>query len=123
MSTTTLTTINGTLTLVYAADAPQLTTERVALDVIAEALQAGAELVIVPVDRLGDDFIKLRTGLAGQIVQKFTQYRRRLVILGDITPYTTNSPTFKSFVYEANHGDEFWFLPDMAALETRLQSA
>ena len=49
------------------------------------------------------------------------QYRRRLVILGDICAYRSGSSAFAAFVSEANHGDDLWFVADHAELARRLE--
>ncbi len=119
--TETLTTIEGTQVLVCAPDGEQIASERAAVDLIGEALGEGAEWVLIPVERLAADFFRLKTGLAGQIVQKFVQYRRRLLIVGDISGYVAESRAFKDFVYEANRGTAFWFLADLEEANERLK--
>ena len=55
-----------------------------ALDLIGAAF-LGAEVVAVPASRLDDDFFSLGTRFAGEIMQKFVNYRLRLVVVGDIS--------------------------------------
>jgi len=95
--------------------------ERDAIELIGEALGHRAQMIVIPTERLTQEFFRLRTGVAGDIVQKFVQYRRRLVIVGDITRYLTDSSAFASFVTEANRGNDIWFMPDLRALERRLE--
>ena len=116
----TLTTIHNIQVLICAAEGKKLSTERDALDLIGDALQEGIKLVLVPVERLDENFFQLKTGLAGQIVQKFVQYRIRLVILGDISQYVTQSKSFRAFVYEANRGNQVWFMTNLEELSERL---
>lgn len=116
----TLTTIHGVQVLVCASDGEKLRSERDALDLIGEAMQQGAELILVPVERLEDDFFQLKTRLAGQVIQKFLTYRQRLVILGDISGYVVQSRALRDFVYESNQGTHVWFLPDIQKLNERL---
>lgn len=47
-------------------------------------------------------------------------YRLRLVILGDISRYVSQSCALSSFVYESNLGDQVWFMANMAELNERL---
>jgi hypothetical protein len=117
----TLTTMQGMQILVCAPDGEKLKSEREAVDLIGEALQQGASVILVPVERLEDDFFQLKTGLAGHIVQKFVTYRRRLVILGDISGHVAQSRAFRDFVSEANRGMQVWFLPDLQELNERLK--
>lgn len=66
----TLTTIHNVPVLVCAPDGEKLKSERDAADLIGEAFSSGAKLVLVPVERLTEDFFQLKTTLAGQIIQK-----------------------------------------------------
>ena len=72
----TLATIYGLQVLAYAPDGEKLKSERDALDLIGEAIQQGASLILVPVEQLDDDFFQLKTGLAGHIIEKFVTYSR-----------------------------------------------
>ena len=47
---------------------------------IGEAIEHRAGLVLIPVERLEDEFFRLRTRVAGEIVQKFVNYGLRLAI-------------------------------------------
>lgn len=100
-----------------------IATERDATDVIGEAFSVEAKTVVIPVSRLTDDFFQLRTRLAGEIAQKFVNYRLRLVILGDISKYVDESTALRDFVYESNRGKQLWFVTTAADLEARLNAA
>ena len=70
-----------------------------------------------------DDFFQPRTSIAGEIIQKFVTYRRRLAILGEISRHVAESSAFRDFVYEANRGDHVWFVADLEELDQRLAPA
>src|SRR5689334_2907490 len=106
----TVTTINGVTALVCAPEGQTLASENDAVDLIGEALSSGAELVVIPVERLDPAFFQLSTRVAGLFMQKLVNYRRRLVILGDISAYVAASQAFHDFVYESNRGNQIWFL-------------
>ncbi|MYT72876.1 MULTISPECIES: DUF4180 domain-containing protein [unclassified Streptomyces] len=110
----------GVPVLVCADDGPPLADERAALDLIGDAGYQGARWVAVPAGRCGDDFFQLRTRIAGDIVQKFANYRIGLAILGDIRSRTDASTALRDFVRESNRGGQLWFLPDEDALVARL---
>jgi hypothetical protein len=93
-------------------------TDRTITDVIGEALGRQADVLVVPVGRLGDDFFQLRTGVAGEILQKCVNYQLTLVVLGEL-PADRSQP-FKDLVYESNRGRHAWFLADRAELDRRL---
>ena len=97
--------------LFASPDGPPLDTTT-ANDLLGEAWGAEAELVIVPVD--------LSTRIAGEVIQKFTNYRMRLAFVGDIAARVEASRSLRDFVYESNKGSQVWFLNDRAALEARL---
>ncbi|MFB7269020.1 DUF4180 domain-containing protein [Streptomyces sp. NPDC056244] len=103
-----------------APDGPPLGDERAATDVIGEGMYHGAVWAVVPVARFTDDFFRLSTRLAGEIVQKFANYRLKLAIVGDITSYTEASTALRDFVRESNRGTQLWFVPDTEALRVRL---
>ncbi|RNL86915.1 DUF4180 domain-containing protein [Halostreptopolyspora alba] len=112
---------HGGSVLVGAPEGPTLGDERAALDLIGEALGCGAEVVAVPVERVSEDFFSLRSGLAGEIVQKFVNYGIRLVIVGDISPHLAGSQALRDFVGEANRGGQVWFVATPKELDERLR--
>jgi hypothetical protein len=120
MMADTLTTINNVQALVCAPDGKKLASEQDAVDLIGEAMYSGAQMIIVPVERLEEDFFQLKTGLAGQFIQKFVTYRQRLVILGDITEHVDSSRALRDYVYETNRGDQVWFMASLQELSQRL---
>ncbi|GII52178.1 hypothetical protein Pth03_05670 [Planotetraspora thailandica] len=97
-----------------------LRSERDALDLIGQASWAGAEWVAVPANRLAGDFFRLRTRVAGEIVQKFANYRLGLAVLGDISGFIGDSDALRDFVRESNAGRQTWFVDDADALADRL---
>jgi len=105
--------------LFASPDGPPLDTTT-ANDLLGEAWGAEAELVIVPVERLANGFLDLSTRIAGEVIQKFTNYRMRLAFVGDIAARVAASRSLRDFVYESNKGSQVWFLNDRAALEARL---
>jgi len=106
----------------YLADAkgPPIANERDAVDMLGESLGAGAPLVVIPLARLSPAFLDLKTRLAGEVLQKFVNYRRQVVILGDVSRAVGQSDALRDFVRESNRGRWVWFLPDLAALEAKL---
>ena len=117
-----LTTIHGTPVLVMPADGAPLGTVDAATEVVGDAAWGQAELVVIPVERLTDDFFELRTRLAGEITQKFVNYRLRLAIVGDIESRVGESVSLRAWVTESNRGRQLWFVPSLDALADRLQA-
>ncbi|WP_371496397.1 DUF4180 domain-containing protein [Kitasatospora sp. NBC_00374] len=118
--TQTLQDLDGTPVLLCAPGGPPLAGEQDALDLIGEAFGLGAHWVAVPVERLPDDFFRLRTRLAGEIVQKFANYRLGLAVLGDIGRHLESGTALRDFVRECNEGSRVWFVEDLAQLGGRL---
>ncbi|MFI9837394.1 DUF4180 domain-containing protein [Nonomuraea sp. NPDC051941] len=93
---------------------------RDALDLLGEAFGRGASWVAVPAGRLHDDFFALRTGVAGEIAQKFVNYRVGLAVVGDISRFTAASSALRDWVFESNRGGHIWFVGDLEELAARL---
>jgi hypothetical protein len=113
--------IHGTAILMCAPDGPKLYGDQDALEIIGEAGYHGATWAVLPAERLDDDFFRLRTGVAGAIVQKFVNYRLGIAILGDISQHTASGSALRDFVYETNQGTQVWFVPDLDDLHNRLE--
>ncbi len=113
--------LHGVRILECAADGKKLESDRDAVELIGEAGQLDAELVAIPVERLADDFFRLRTGVAGAIIQKFVTYWKKLAVIGDISAHVAQSTAFRDFVYEANRGDQVWFVENAEELEQKLR--
>lgn len=70
------------------------------LDLMADAGYNGCEGFIIHQKTLHSDFFDLKTRLAGDILQKFSNYRMRLAIVGDFNAYTSKS--LRDFIRESN---------------------
>lgn len=81
-----------------------------ALDLIATVhYQADSDRIILNKSLLNEGFFDLKTRLAGEILQKFINYRVKVAIVGDFSVYTSKS--LKDFIYESNNGNDIFFLP------------
>ena len=78
------------------------------LDLLGNVYYQGFDRMIVYEKNLTPDFFDLKNGLAGEILQKFSNYRIRLAIVGDFSAYTSKSMT--DFIYESNNGKQVNFL-------------
>lgn len=54
------------------------------------------------------DFFDLSTRIAGEILQKFTNYHVKLAIIGDFTKFKSKS--LKDFIYESNKRGDYLFV-------------
>jgi hypothetical protein len=112
--------LDGIRVLHLAADGPKMRSARDTTDAMSEAFSQSAELLAIPVARLDADFFRLRTGVAGEIVSKFSGYGIRAAFVGDISAHAANSDAFRDFVREANRGRGFWFVATLDELSQRL---
>jgi len=103
-------------TFIVPADGPPIASEADALDLIGEAGFSGADTLVIPVGRLAPDFFRLGTGLAGAILQKCTNYRLKVAIVGDISAYTAKSGPLRDFIRESNRHGAIRFVASEAEL-------
>jgi Domain of unknown function (DUF4180) len=108
----------GRPVLVGGADGPVIAVPQDAMDLIASTF-GRATTVALPAGRLDGRFFDLRTGLAGEVMQKFVNYRVRLVVVGDISARTGASEALRDLVRESNRGDHIWFVADLDELDAR----
>lgn len=71
--------------------------------------ETGCTRIAVNKEALPDDFFKLSTRLAGEILQKFINYQVKAAFYGDYSTYT--SKPLRDFIYESNKGKDFFFVP------------
>lgn len=64
--------------------------------------------MILHKESLQDKFFDLKTGFAGDILQKFSNYDMLLVIVGDFSQYKSKS--LSDFIRECNRGNRIFFL-------------
>jgi hypothetical protein len=112
--------IAGVRVLVFGPEGDPMRSDRDAVDLIGDALGQDVIWIAVPAERLGEAFFQLSTRIAGDAIQKFVNYQRRLVIVGDISRHLAVSKPLRDFVYESNRGRHVWFVADRAELEQRL---
>lgn len=103
-------------TYTVPTDGPPIASEDDARDIVGEAGFGGADLVVIPVERLPPEFFRLSSGLAGAILQKFTNYRLRVAVVGDISAYTARSAPLRDFVAESNRRGNVRFLASATEL-------
>lgn len=80
-----------------------------ALDFIATVgYETNCDRIALNKEAISEDFFKLSTRLAGDILQKFVNYRTKLAIIGDFSHYT--SKPLKDFIFESNRGNSVFFV-------------
>lgn len=117
----TLLDLHAVAVLACAPDGPVLRSDADALDLVTQAMEHRADLVLLPAERLPDEFFTLRTGLAGAVVQKLVNYGLRLAVVGDIADHLARSTALRDFVGEANRSRQVWFVATREELAERLR--
>jgi len=79
-----------------------------ALDLMGDLYYQDFDMIILQRQQLAPEFFDLKSKLAGEILQKFSNYRMRLAILGDFD--TESSGSFRDFVRESNQGKQVQFV-------------
>ena len=70
------------------------------LDIMGDCYFNGTNKIILRKENIVDEFFDLKTGIAGEILQKFSTYGASLAIIGDFNNVTSKS--LKDFIYESN---------------------
>lgn len=70
------------------------------LDIMADAGYNGCTGLIIYSETLNKDFFDLKTKIAGDILQKFSNYRMKLAIIGDFSDIRSKS--LRDFIRESN---------------------
>ncbi|SDW96657.1 protein of unknown function [Paenibacillus sp. CF384] len=92
-----------------------------ALDLMATVrYNEDCDKILLNKSNVTEHFFDLKTRIAGDILQKFTNYQLKLAIVGDYDGY--DSKSLKDFIYESNHGKQVFFLNDQQAALDALHS-
>jgi hypothetical protein len=103
---------NGVKIVIVEADYILITDVQSALDLIATMnYEHEATRIILFKEAICEDFLKLSTGIAGEILQKFINYGAKLAIVGDFSRYT--SKPLHDFIYESNNGKDIFFVKNI----------
>lgn len=82
-----------------------------AMDLTADiSYHCGCDKFIIKKEDIAEEFFDLKTGLAGEILQKFSNYNKSVAIVGDFSEYTDNSKSLRDFIYESNKNRQILFV-------------
>jgi hypothetical protein len=70
-----------------------------------------SDTIVIAKENLTEQFFELKTGIAGEILQKFSDYRKRLVIPGDYS--NIESKSLRDLIYESNKNGKVVFCKDI----------
>ncbi len=89
--------INGQPAVRVAERGVVVTSAQDALTLVAES---GCGRIVLRREQLHPDFYELRTGLAGEVMQKIVTYGCRLAVVGDFGE--VHSRSFRALMHESN---------------------
>ena len=93
-----------------------------ALDLMATIMHThDCTKIVISESSITKSFFDLKTGIAGEILQKFSNYQMKLAIVGDFSIYTSKS--LKDFIFESNKGNRVFFLCSEEEAIDRLHNA
>jgi PadR family transcriptional regulator, regulatory protein AphA len=82
-----------------------ISSEQDALDLVALCGEHETNYLMIHSDAISDDFLKLKTGVAGKVLQKFINYYIKMVAV--IPNDRVMTAKFKDMVIETNRGNQF----------------
>lgn len=77
-------------------------------DLIGNLYFQGFDKIMIHEKNLAPGFFELKSGVAGEILQKFSNYRMKLAIVGEFQKYDSRS--LRDFIYESNKGGHISFV-------------
>ncbi|MGN7820888.1 DUF4180 domain-containing protein [Chitinophaga sp. 22536] len=80
-----------------------------ALQLIVDVHYQDFDKMMIHEKNIIPDFFDLKTGIAGEVLQKFINYHMQLSIIGDFEKYPGKS--IRDFIYESNKGRHISFVP------------
>lgn len=112
---------SGAVIAHLCGDTPVITDVQSALDAAMTArYNVQTDLIAINKRAICEDFFILSRGLAGEILQKYTNYHIRIAIYGDYSHYT--SKPLHDFIYESNKGESVFFVATLDKALDRLAS-
>lgn len=85
------------------SDGVRIESERDALDLVAACGENRVHRLLLYGENLADDFYRLKTGLAGAVLQKFAIYSIKVAAV--LTPERVDHGRFSEMVLEANRSN------------------
>lgn len=102
--------VNGIRIAEVISDERIITNVDEALQLLVDLYYQEFDKVVLYDTNITPDFFDLKTKMAGEILQKFSNYRMQLAIVGDFEKYPGKS--LKDFIYECNKGQSVHFVAD-----------
>ena len=121
MNIKTITSGNNLITLV-SSDEIVIKDASSALDfMMSISYETKSRRIALNKEAIAEPFFDLKTQLAGEILQKFANYRIKFAIIGDFSSYKSNA--LKDFIFESNKGNNIFFVTDEESAVSKLSAA
>ncbi|WP_069999029.1 DUF4180 domain-containing protein [Cellulosilyticum sp. I15G10I2] len=83
--------------------------------------EKGCSKMILDKKAISEEFFRLSSGIAGEVLQKFINYHTKLAVIGDYSKYT--SKPLSDFIYECNKGNDIFFVDHLDQAVEKLDLA
>lgn len=100
--------INDLLIAEVMPEGDGINTTEEGLELLGDLYYQGFAGIVIHERNIHPDFFILKNGKLGELLQKFSNYRMRLVLVGDFTSKPGNS--IQDFIYESNKGRQVNFV-------------
>lgn len=98
----------------------EVVSDEIVISSIDDGLQLMADLYYQDFDKIVlfernivPNFFDLKTGMAGEMLQKFSTYRMKLAIVGNFSHVSSKS--LRDFIFESNKGTQVNFVQSLEA--------
>lgn len=95
--------VKGVAIAEVVSDKVLVKTPQDAIDLMGNLYFQGFDKIILQEKQLTPEFFDLKNGMAGEVLQKFSNYRMKLTIVGNFDQYASKS--LQDFIRESNKGN------------------
>lgn len=111
-------TINGAKIAEVISDNLVINNNQDGLELLINLYYQDFDGIILHEKNITPTFFDLKSGMAGEVLQKFSTYSVRLSIIGDFLKY--NSKSLHDFIYESNKGKLISFVSSVSNAISKL---
>ncbi len=83
------------------------------VQLMADLYYQGFDKIVLYQRNMVSDFFDLKTGMAGEILQKFSTYKMKVAFVGDFSKVSSKS--LQDFIFESNKGGQVNFAESLEA--------
>jgi len=113
-------TINGEKIAEVISDNLVINNNQDGLELLVNLYYQDFDRIILHEKNIIPTFFDLKSGMAGEILQKFSTYNVCLSIVGDFSKYISNS--LHDFIYESNKGRHISFVSSVSDAISKLSA-